>query len=224
MIIKVCGLRDPQNILELARTSINWMGFIFYEGSCRYAGRQGLEAWLFTQREALSGLRRVGVFVNAPHLEVLHKGQDLEADLIQLHGEESPAYIRTLQKSWLEAGNPPVQWIKAFGLHPDFDFARLAAYQDMVDYFIFDTGSSHQRGGTGRPFDWQLLERYTGRKPFLLSGGIDVQSAAPIAGLRHPMLMGVDINSRFETQPGHKDATSVRLFSQKLHAKTTRSI
>lgn len=216
MIVKVCGLKERENIQALAGANIDWMGFIFFQGSSRYAGAEGLEAWLPAQRACLGNIKRVGVFVNADIAPILHQTSRYELDLLQLHGEESPAYVHELQLGLRADGARPVQLIKAFGLGPAFDFATLEAYHGLCDYFLFDTQQGSRRGGTGKKFDWKLLEQYQGKTPFLLSGGLDLEAVPSIAALRHPRLAGVDINSRFEHAPGHKDVSLVALFTQKV--------
>jgi len=218
MIVKVCGLRDRHNIKELASAHIDWMGFIFYEGSSRYAGANDLENWLPTQRKTLEGIKRVGVFVNASIEDILNRTHDFELDLIQLHGDESPEYVQEVQLLWRASNIKSAQFIKAFGLDPDFEFEDLEPYQDICDYFLFDTKHRKQRGGTGQQFDWSLLARYRGATPFLLSGGIDIDAVPAVRALGHPQLVGVDINSRFERAPGLKDVPLVELFNRKIKA------
>jgi phosphoribosylanthranilate isomerase len=210
MFIKVCGMRDPENIAGLARLPVDLIGFIFYPGSPRAAG-EGLEAWLAEEGQCLAGKKRVGVFVNGEMEEVLNKVHDFELDYVQLHGNESPGYCQLLRSISEGTSMRGFQLIKAFAVDEAFDFAATTAFAPYCAYFLFDTRSAAY-GGSGRQFDWGLLERYRGETPFLLSGGIGPDSAAALRSLRHPRLAGLDVNSRFESAPGQKDLGLVRRF------------
>ncbi|MDX1940676.1 MAG: phosphoribosylanthranilate isomerase [Saprospiraceae bacterium] len=218
MKIKVCGLNDPANIEELAQLPIDFMGFIFYKKSPRYMqppkSPQGRLASAMAAVRG-KGIKKVGVFVNAEIEEILNKVHDFELDYVQLHENESPEYCREIQSFWAASTLRSARFIKAFAVDADFDFAQTRAYEGICSLFLFDT-KTPQHGGSGVRFDWNLLEKYKGNTPFLLSGGIEEGDAMAIKALDFPQLYGVDVNSRFEVKPGVKDVEQVKRFLEAL--------
>lgn len=214
MKVKVCGLREPENIEALAQLPIDFMGFIFYRKSPRYVGK-GLEKWLVANEEKLEGIKRVGIFVNAEIEEILNRVHDFALDYVQLHGNESPEYCREIKLLWEASSARSARFIKAFPVDVDFDFAETQDYEGICSLFLFDT-KTPQHGGSGVSFDWNLLAQYKGQTPFLLSGGIDEKDADAIKALNFPQLYGVDVNSRFEVEPGVKDVEKVGRFLETL--------
>ena len=217
MKIKVCGMREPRNIKALAALPVDMVGFIFYSRSPRFAGGE-LAKWLAREGAALQGKQRVGVFVNAEVEDVLNHVHDFELDFVQLHGSESPEYCHLLRSLWESTSMRKARMIKSFHVDEEFDFQFTAAYTPYCAYFLFDT-KGREYGGTGRQFDWRRLEKYQGVTPFLLSGGIGPDSVAALQGLRHPQLYGVDINSRFELEPGIKDVEKIAQFLENLKSQ-----
>ncbi|HMN90382.1 MAG TPA: phosphoribosylanthranilate isomerase [Saprospiraceae bacterium] len=215
MKIKVCGLNDPVNIESLAYLPIDFMGFIFYKKSPRHVRDGNFRTWIAGSKNVFGKVKRVGVFVNAEIEEILNKVHDFELDYVQLHGEESPEYCREIESFWAASTLRRARFIKAFAVDADFDFARTRAYEGICSLFLFDT-KTPQHGGSGVRFDWQLLEKYRGHTPFLLSGGIDEGDAMAIKALDFPQLYGVDVNSRFEIKPGVKDVDKVKRFLEAL--------
>lgn len=212
--LKVCGMKDPENISGLAALQPDYMGFIFYEKSPRYFG-----GVLEEQHEQLV---RTGVFVDAPETLVVKKAAAHGLGAIQLHGTESPSYCRRLLQLFSEKEKRP-ELIKVFGVREDFDFAKLAAYEGLVDYFLFDTKGKH-KGGNGVLFNWEILKAYPSETPFFLSGGIGIEELPALKSLQQHfslngkpgLLYAVDINSRFEMAPGHKDLEKVKIFRDGL--------
>jgi phosphoribosylanthranilate isomerase len=189
MKIKVCGMKYPENIDAVAALQPDYMGFIFYPQSPRYIGE--------TEKNlATENVIRTGVFVNesADIIEELIDKYRLTA--IQLHGNESPDFCELFKDK--------VTVIKAFGMNERFDFEQLEPYTDKVDYFLFDTKTS-KHGGSGLSFDWTLLDQYKLDVPFFLSGGLSPENIAEVKMIKHPQFYGVDLNSRFEIEPGLKD-------------------
>lgn len=199
MIIKVCGMRDPDNIRAVEALGIDWMGFIFWPGSSRYVSRR--PAYLPEKT------KKVGVFVDASIDEVLQHTADYRLDIIQLHGSEDAAYIRRLKQEYGEG----LVVMKAISVRNAGDVAAYKAYEDCVDYFLFDN-KCQTVGGSGQQFDWSVLDAYKGRRPFLLSGGIGPDSTDSIRAFHHPRLAGIDLNSRFERTPAIKDISKLKQF------------
>ena len=202
MIVKVCGMRDAHNIAQVEQLLLHhpleaWMGFIFHSASPRDVSKQ--PNYLPTQA------KRVGVFVDAPLEQVLARKEEYRLHAVQLHGNESPQYI-----SQLKASSPQSIIIKAIGVA--HELPDTTPYEGQVDYLLFDTQKGTQSGGTGLRFDWAQLTNYQGRTPFILSGGISPQDATPLALIKSPLLSGIDLNSRFESAPAHKDIPLLHSF------------
>ena len=201
--VKICGLRDPQNIEEIASLVPDFMGFIFYERSPRYVG---LKLNTVQLQHFDSRIKKVGVFVNQTVEFILDKKDAYFLDAVQLHGEESPDLCRELC-----ARVPGLPLIKAFGIRTGFDFNQTAAYEPFCTWFLFDT-ASFELGGSGVPFDWSLLSGYRGHNPFLVGGGLGRDNVRGLlAAMRgHDKFVGVDINSKVEVRPGLKSISLVK--------------
>ncbi len=199
MIVKVCGMRDPENIRAVEQTGADLMGFIFHPKSPRFAA--SLPAYMPKRQ------RRVGVFVNSAQEEIVRKAREFSLDYIQLHGNETPQFCLALKECGLRI-------IRAQRVANAADIAQAEAYY-MADLMVFDT-KTELYGGSGKKFNWQLLENYRGRVPFLLSGGINPGSLGEIQQFSHPMFAGVDLNSGFETSPALKDAEKLKNFIEKI--------
>lgn len=202
-IIKICGMRDADNIRAVEQLGVDYLGFIFWSKSKRYVSEP--PAYLPTR------CKRVGVFVNALPDDILRLVNAYLLDAVQLHGQESPHYIECLRKKLLQCGDVPPLLIKAFNIATPDDLDLTREYDTLVDYFLFDT-KGKQAGGNGTQFDWSVLEHYHGQTPFFLSGGIGPDDAERILAFHHPQFRGIDLNSRFETAPGLKDINKLRNF------------
>lgn len=209
LIIKVCGMRDAGNIRRVEQLAPDWMGFICWEGSRRYVGP--------TPAYLPRRCSRVGVFVNPDLPTVLQETGRLGLQLIQLHGQETPDFCRGVKEEMERKGHE-VRLIKAFSMAPGAPFPDTAAYEPVCDYFLFDTQCAGV-GGSGRNFDWTILQQYRGRTPFLLSGGIGPDSVACLRDFSHPRWAGIDVNSRFELSPALKDADSLGLFMGQIRGQ-----
>lgn len=201
-------MRDPGNIEEVASLEPDYMGFIFYEKSKRFVAELD-PATLSTMPENIG---RVGVFVNHDLKEVVQLAQMFSLNLLQLHGNESAAYVKEL-KQLLEGS--PIKLMKAFGIDEKFDFAALNEYESEVDYFLFDT-QTPDHGGSGKQFNWELLNGYTLDKPYFLSGGIGLESVEALKTIDDKRLFAIDVNSKFETEPGIKDISKLKEFKRQL--------
>lgn len=194
--IKVCGMRDRKNILEVAELRPDFMGFIFYPGSPRFVGNN------FILPELPVDVKKAGVFVNEGTGAVVNTIAAHELDYVQLHGDESPEQCAEINKY------APV--IKAFGIDETFDFKCLKSYVNVCKYFLFDTKSA-SHGGTGKSFDRSLLEKYNYDVPYFMSGGISASDLKPEGREKLNIKpYGFDLNSRFETTPGIKDVSLLR--------------
>ena len=212
MIIKVCGMREAENIREVEQCSmlndqcsIDWMGFIFWPKSSRFVSK--VPAYLPKH------CQRVGVFVDASIGDIMSVVNSFGLNYIQLHGQESPSYIIQL-KPHLPAG---IKIIKAFNIATTDDLALTQPYEGIVDDFLFDT-KGKSVGGNGEKFDWTVLDAYTGSTPFLLSGGIGPDDAERVRNFHHDKCIGIDLNSRFESAPALKNTEEIRRFLEKLKA------
>ncbi len=182
----------------------DYMGFIYYPHSRRYAGALPAAA-----TEGLpESIRKVGVFVDQPSGEVLATCAQMGFHAVQLHGREAPDYCRRMRDEGFEV-------FKAFNIGNETGFGHLKEYRESCDLFLLDT-AGNGFGGTGKKFDWERLAEYELDKPFFLSGGIGPQDAGRILLLDHPDLFGVDLNSRFETEPGMKDRHELAGFIRKI--------
>ena len=197
MKIKVCGLRDKDNIQAVAALAPDYMGFICYEPSPRYA--KDISRHMLA--DLPSSLYKTAVFVNEEQ-ETINKLIDTFGfNAIQLHGNESPEFSNSFRDK--------VTVFKAFGLNADFDFEQLNNYANKVDYFLFDT-KTDLHGGSGKTFDWHVLDKYKLDTPFFLSGGLSLDNLEEVNTITHPQFYGVDLNSKFETSPGVKDIDKLK--------------
>ncbi|MEL7160929.1 MAG: phosphoribosylanthranilate isomerase, partial [Bacteroidota bacterium] len=147
MKTKVCGLREPDNIREVMALGVDYLGFIFYERSQRYARSQVLAEFLESHADQFARTAKVGVFVNAEVDDILNTVHDYQLDYVQLHGNESAGYCRELKLLWSVSTLRKAQIIKAFSITPDFNFADTNAYVDSCPLFVFDTGGQTEKGG-----------------------------------------------------------------------------
>jgi phosphoribosylanthranilate isomerase len=200
--IKVCGMKFTANRQEVEKLPVDFLGFIFYPESKRFVGKI-TEPGLFNTAK-----QKVAVFVDENVFEILGLTKNLGFKYVQLHGKENANTCRILKKQGLKV-------IKAFNLNEGFDFSVLESYDKSADYFLFDT-KSDLPGGSGKKFNWELLNKYKGKKPFFLSGGIKPDDAEEIRQLEHPSLFGIDLNSGFEDEPGAKNSLLLEQFIGKL--------
>jgi phosphoribosylanthranilate isomerase len=197
MKIKVCGLKFPENIKAVAALSPDYMGFIFYGASPRYADVLSVEML----NQIPSYIKKTAVLVNETIENVSELIERYHFDAIQLHGDESPEFCSHFKGK--------VTVLKAFGINKEFDFTRLDDYKNNVDFFLFDA-KTPIHGGSGKTFDWNILDKYKLDIPFFLSGGLSLENLDEIKNISHPQFYGIDLNSRFETEPGVKDIEKLK--------------
>lgn len=203
--IKICGMKYPENILEIAKLQPDFLGFIFWEKSTRKMQLEQLP-------KLPLALQKVGVFVNADPADILERITQYQLDYIQLHGTESPKYCEELQTKGIKL-------IKAFSIHHHFDFTFLKNYMDCVDFFLFDT-QGKLPGGNGTTFDWDILQNYPYKKPYFLSGGIGMNELEAVNIFLQTdtakYCYAIDVNSQFESEPGRKQSNILEVFLNNL--------
>lgn len=205
MKLKICGMKYPDNILEVGSLLPDYMGFIFWEKSARYFDG--------TLPDLPKSIKKVGVFVNESTDIILAKAQKYDLQAIQLHGQESVAFCSDL-KSKTDAST---EIIKVFSVADDFDFEVLKPFETVCNYFLFDT-KGKLPGGNGTTFDWKVLAKYPSEKPFFLSGGIgleEIESIQEISKTNLP-IYAIDINSKFEIESGLKNIELLKLMVERF--------
>jgi phosphoribosylanthranilate isomerase len=207
MNLKVCGLTSKKQLQQLEGLNIAFAGFIFQKDSPRYAGDKLAD-------EDLTGMdldiKKVGVFVDEEYEDIMEMVEKFELDMVQLHGNETPALCKELSED--------TEVIKVFKIDDTVESIDklVAPYDDVCDYYLFDTASKEVAGGTGKKFDWKKLKDSKIEKPFFLSGGISPDDAVLVKSFKHPDFFGVDVNSLFEKEPGVKDMALVLKFVKDL--------
>ncbi len=197
-------MTEPDNINELTRLPVDWVGHIFYKKSPRDVDRAAVfEEWIY------NGKKKIGVFVDETIQNLETIISDFDLDGVQFHGDESTDYVKTIRDKFDGIV------IKAIGVSTAMDLEKTESYDGLVDYFIFDT-KSEKKGGSGLVFDWDILDNYQGMTPFLLSGGLSLDGINQIRDFSHPQLRGYDLNSRFESRPGFKNIELIKEFIDEL--------
>ena len=209
MKIKVCGMREAENIREVEALGIDMMGFIFWPKSSRYVSQR--------PDYLPKHVKRVGVFVDEDPEQVKRLADDYGLDYIQLHGHETPEVISYLRTPAL----PHPRILKAFNISTAEDLLQTQPYEGLVDGFLFDA-KGKSVGGNGEKFNWDVLDAYQGSTPFLLSGGIGPDDAERVIAFVRGDLqsarkcIGIDLNSRFELSPGLKGIAKLKEFIYNL--------
>lgn len=204
-LVKICGMKYPENIKAVAALKPDFIGFIFYSKSPRYIEPFPVEVLSSIPPE----IKKTGVFVNEDIDEILTAVHKYRLDAVQLHGSELEKVCRKLRETGLTI-------IKAFPIATSCNFIPTSHYEGLCDYFVFDTKTEHH-GGSGCKFNWNMLHEYKGKTPFLLSGGIAPDDINAVLSINHPQMIGVDLNSRFEIKPGLKDVNKLSDFLKALN-------
>jgi len=202
MRLKVCGMRELENISALSELDPNYIGFIFWSESSRFVNKK--------TPPLDKKIIKTGVFVDATFDYILTKIKDHQLDAVQLHGQESCSYCKVIKDYGLKV-------IKSFSLKNTFDFNTLEDYENSCDYYLFDT-KGKLPGGNGFNFDWKILNEYPSQKPFFLSGGIGVDNLNEIKKLVKTKLPihAIDVNSKFESAPGNKNIELLKKFKKEI--------
>ena len=209
--LKICGMKFPDNIQEIADLQPDFLGFIFYENSVRN----------YTENSIIyipESIKKVGVFVNERQEKIIKTIQKYDLDMIQLHGSETESYCLELINQ-LNHNQLNTKIIKSFSIDDYFVFQTLNEYQ-MVDYFLFDT-KGKLPGGNGTKFNWEILEKYQLEKPYFLSGGIGLDDVSNIKEFTKTTaskyLFALDVNSQFEIEAGLKNKEQLQQFKTQLY-------
>lgn len=227
MVIKVCGMRDAQNIREVSQLGVDMIGMIFYPKSPRYVEMQSSHAGIIpdyakedigvsdssenSSKDSSKTPARVGVFVDDMVQNIVTRVVNYHLDYVQLHGNEPREMCENLRSTLDPDIRPGIKIIKAISVSDASDIQKYKEYVGAVDLFLFDT-KCKTVGGSGQQFDWQVLEQYDGEIPFLLSGGIGPDDASRLHAFHHPKCIGIDLNSCFEIEPGVKDVGKLKGF------------
>ena len=222
MVIKVCGMRDAQNIREVSQLGVDMIGMIFYPKSPRYVEMQSSHAGIIPDYvkediniKSSKTPARVGVFVDDMVQNIVTRVVNYHLDYVQLHGNEPREMCENLRLTLDPDIRPGIKIIKAISVSDASDIQKYKEYVGAVDLFLFDT-KCKTVGGSGQQFDWQVLEQYDGEVPFLLSGGIGPEDASRLHAFHHPKCIGIDLNSRFEIEPGVKDVEKLKGFLNEI--------
>jgi len=226
MKLKVCGMKYQDNMLQVAALQPDYLGFIFYEKSARNFTETNIPNLPDT-------IKKTAVFVDESLDTVIEKINHYQFQAVQLHGDESPEFCDALKRhfehheksndvipqSLNSFRNDKLEIIKAFSVHHDFNFDILKPYETVTDYFLFDT-KGKLPGGNGYTFDWSLLNQYSSTKPYFLSGGIGIENIKDILSFLRKQeskyCYALDINSKFEIEPGLKNIELLKYFIEKF--------
>lgn len=210
MKLKVCGMKYQENMIEVAQLQSDYLGFIFHEKSSRFFDG--------TIPELPKSIKKVGVFVDASQKYIFEKIKKHHLNAIQLHGHESPEFCEQFHNELVSA-SLPLEIIKVFSVLDDFNFDVLKPYESFCDYFLFDT-KGKLPGGNGYTFNWNVLKNYPSKKPFFLSGGIGPEETENVLAFlqreESKYCYAIDVNSKFEIEPGLKDIENLKTFINHL--------
>ncbi len=208
MKIKICGITQVDQLKQLDEIGVDYAGLIFYDRSPRYVLNKLRSEDVFKLE---MNLQKVGVFVNASEEDILTQGELYGLDMIQLHGDETPAFCKHISNT--------VSVSKAFRItkynEQNIDW-MIKPYEEYCDYYLFDTNRKGAYGGTGEKFDWKILNSNVIHKPFFLSGGIGLADVEKVKAFHHPFLYAVDVNSKVETADGVKDIKAIKKLVNEL--------
>ena len=211
MKLKVCGMKYQDDIQAVANLQPDYLGFIFHEPSPRNFEN--------SIPEFSDSIKKVGVFVDEKIEFISRQIEKHRLDAVQLHGHESPEACRILRHAELDSASHPIEIIKVFSIKDVFDFSVLDPYEEVCDFFLFDT-KGKLPGGNGYGFNWDILKDYPSTKPFFLSGGIGLDETEKIKEFINSdaskYCFAIDVNSKFEIEPGRKNSEELKEFKKRL--------
>lgn len=219
--LKICGMKYPNNILEIASLQPDYLGFIFYEKSSRYF--DGVIP------ELPDDIKKIGVFVDENSSELILKAHKFKLYAVQLHGNESVNYCKEIRRAELYSitenqtikkwQGSEIKIIKVFSIDDAFNLNQIEPYESVCDYYLFDT-KGKLPGGNGYTFNWDVMKNYPSTKPYFLSGGIGLNEIETLKEfLKMPESQychALDINSQFELEAGLKDVEKLKEFKELL--------
>ncbi len=195
-------MKYTENRQAIEKLDVDFLGYIFYPPSKRFVGDTP-EPGLFDSKK-----QKVAVFVNENVFEILGLAKNMGFEYVQLHGKENPKTCQIIKQQGINI-------IKAFSVDEKFDFSSTEPFEKVARFFLFDTRTALP-GGSGKKFDWKILDRYKGHTPFFISGGINENDVEKIKSIDHPKFTGVDLNSGFEDKPGYKNREKLMKFISEL--------
>ena len=197
--VKICGITNEKDALNAAKLGADYIGFNFYKKSPRYIDEKKAKEII---NKIPARIKKVGVFVNEDADAIIKISKNLGLDLIQLHGDETLQYCKKVKKQ------AKIKIIKAFRIKDKKDVHKINHYKDHADYFMFDAYTEKLFGGTGKIFDWHLVNGI--KKPFFLSGGLNPENVFNAILISLPF--AVDVASGVEKKPGKKDYNKIKKF------------
>ncbi|MBV7441622.1 phosphoribosylanthranilate isomerase [Weeksellaceae bacterium TAE3-ERU29] len=206
MQLKVCGLTNLSQIQEIIDLNTDFLGFIFYPKSPRYV----LNHLELNEISEINHSGKVGVFVNESTEKITEITEKANLNYIQLHGDENLAFIEELHQKL----NSKAKIIKVIRVGEELPCLDEWQKSQAIDYLLFDTDSKHF-GGTGKTFDWEILNQLKIEKPYFLSGGISNENINEIQILKQKPT-ALDINSKFEISAGNKDVKKIKEFKERM--------
>jgi len=199
--IKICGITNKLDALNAVRLNVDMLGFVFYKKSERCV-EPGVVRDIANELPPF--VAKVGVFVNEKRDRVLEIAEDASLDILQLHGDETPEYCGDFKDVY--------KVIKAFRIKEKKDLKEINNYN--VDFYMLDTYAAASRGGTGKAFDWKILEGFEFLRPVILSGGLNPKNVGK--AVREVAPYGVDVSTGVEKAPGKKDADLMTKFVENV--------
>ena len=227
MIIKVCGMRDPENIRAVSALDIDWMGFVFWRDSPRYlqqiSSRTGtLPDYSSLRDDAMrkkadgkKDILRVGVFVDDMPQNIVTRVVNYRLDIVQLHGDESPVMMENLRRTIDLDIHQGIKLMKTIYVSCVDDLKCCADYAGVADYFLFEPKKPAD-ADTKSLIDWDVLAAYDGQVPFILGGDIGPDDVERLRHFSHPAFCGISVDAQFETAYAMKDVVALKAFVECL--------
>jgi phosphoribosylanthranilate isomerase len=210
LIVKICGLSTRETLDAALDAGADMVGFVFFPPSPRHLS---LAAAHDLGEQAQGRAAKVALTVDADDALLGNIVETLRPDILQLHGKETLTRVRDIKQKF------GLQVMKAIAVETAADLAAVPGYADVADRILFDARAPDEAtrpGGLGAAFDWRLLERLELKRPFMVSGGLDIRNIAE--AIRITRADGVDVSSGVERAPGIKDPEMIRAFIRAARA------
>lgn len=199
--VKICGLSTPETLTAAIEAGAKFIGLVFHPDSPRHVD---IEVARYLAKSVPDSVEVAGLFVNPNDPTLMEVLTEVPLSMIQLHGGEAPTRVREVK----ELTGLPV--IKAIPVEDRDDIKRAEIYEGIADWILFDAKGEELPGGNGRPFDWTILEGYSGGTPWMLAGGLTPENVGDALKILSPG--AVDVSSGVESEKGVKDAGKIRAF------------